>query len=254
MKLKIWKYEISPFLLIVAPLCYLILILGHECGHWLVAKLVGFHAPVFRIGHGVQQYSLFTIGGTQFVLSPLLIGGGVQVNELMAENLLMPQSRNLLIGRLAVLAAGPVASLFIALVLGTLITGGNARLLESQRLCRSFSGDIVRALIALATFGNMRTNNDKADYLTFFEIPFAAFSSWSLCSRILFSTALSEFILNILPLPMVDGGKMLFDLLTLIGAPLSADTKEIAVVLSGLFLIVVFFGALYRSFRWPIPK
>lgn len=254
MKLKIWKYEISPLLLIVAPLCYLLLILIHEAGHWLVAQLVGFHAPVFRIGHGVQQYPLCTIGGTQFVLSPLLMGGGVHVNELVAENLPMPQSQNLLIGRLAVLAAGPVASLFIALVVGTWITTGKARLLESQRLCRSFSGDIVSALIALATFRNVRTNNVKAEYLTFFEIPFAAFSSWSLCSRILFSTALSEFIFNILPLPMVDGGKMLFDLLTLIGAPLSAETKEIAVVLSGLFLMVMFFGALYRSYRWPIPR
>lgn len=251
--MRIWKYEISPILVIVAPLCYLMLILVHEFGHWLVAQMVGFHAPVFRIGHGAPQFPLCQIAGTQFVVSPLLLGGAVHVNELMAEDLQMPHSRNLLLGRLAVLSAGPVASLFIALVVGTWITTGPARIRDSQRLCRSFITEIISALIALFTFTNLRQKSDKAEYLTFFEMPFAAFGSWSLCSRILFSTALSEAIFNMLPFPMVDGGKVLFDVLTLVGCPLSAETQEIAVVLSGLFLIVVFFGALYRSYRWPIP-
>ncbi|MBX9665972.1 MAG: site-2 protease family protein [Candidatus Obscuribacterales bacterium] len=72
-------------LAMVGALMFLILI--HEFGHWIVARLLGFRTPVFSIGFGKRNWSLVLgkFWDTEFRLSPILLGGYVSIPELGDE-------------------------------------------------------------------------------------------------------------------------------------------------------------------------
>lgn len=63
------------------------LILVHEFGHWIVARMFGFKTPVFSVGFGKREWSLVlgTFWETEFRLSPILLGGYVSIPELQDE-------------------------------------------------------------------------------------------------------------------------------------------------------------------------
>ncbi|HEY9784972.1 MAG TPA: M50 family metallopeptidase [Candidatus Obscuribacterales bacterium] len=64
-----------------------ILIIVHECGHFLVARLFGFQTPVF--GFGLPFGPSWTIGhrwGTEFRVHACLLGGYVAIPELGDES------------------------------------------------------------------------------------------------------------------------------------------------------------------------
>jgi len=67
---------------LVSILVITILVLVHECGHFLAAKLYGFQTPIFGIGMPFGPYiELFKRWGTRFRFYFLLIGGFVTVPE-----------------------------------------------------------------------------------------------------------------------------------------------------------------------------
>ena len=57
------------------------LILIHELGHYLAAKIVGIPVQEFGIGWPPRLMTLFTAGGTEFTLNLLPIGGYVRPQE-----------------------------------------------------------------------------------------------------------------------------------------------------------------------------
>lgn len=69
----------------IAGIMFLILI--HEFGHWIVARVLGFQTPVFAIGFGKREWSLVLgkFWDTEFRLSPILLGGYVSIPELQDE-------------------------------------------------------------------------------------------------------------------------------------------------------------------------
>jgi regulator of sigma E protease len=69
---------------VVMSLAMAFLILIHEMGHWIVARVLGFKTPVFSIGFGRRQWSkvLGKFWGTEFRLAPILAGGFVDIPEL----------------------------------------------------------------------------------------------------------------------------------------------------------------------------
>jgi membrane-associated protease RseP (regulator of RpoE activity) len=71
------------FLAIVAGLTLLIVL--HELGHWAVAQWRGMQAPVFSIGFGSPYIVLFRWRGTEFRLTPWLLGGYVALPEMADE-------------------------------------------------------------------------------------------------------------------------------------------------------------------------
>jgi len=76
---------VPGILAMVAGIMFLILI--HEFGHWIVARLLGFQTPVFAIGFGKRSWSLVLgkFWDTEFRLSPILLGGYVSIPELQDE-------------------------------------------------------------------------------------------------------------------------------------------------------------------------
>ncbi len=64
-----------------------VLIIVHECGHFLVARFFGFQTPVF--GFGLPFGPSFTVGkkwGTEFKIHACLLGGYVAIPELGDES------------------------------------------------------------------------------------------------------------------------------------------------------------------------
>lgn len=78
-------------LAMIAGLALLIVI--HEAGHWLVARLLGFQTPVFSVGFGKPYIVLGRFWDTEFRLSPWLLGGYVAVPELGDESDAIEQSK-----------------------------------------------------------------------------------------------------------------------------------------------------------------
>jgi membrane-associated protease RseP (regulator of RpoE activity) len=74
------------FLAMLAGLMLLVLV--HEFGHWIVARLCGMWTPVFSIGFGPRKASLILgkFWGTEFRLSPIPLGGYVAIPELGDES------------------------------------------------------------------------------------------------------------------------------------------------------------------------
>lgn len=71
-------------LMMIAALMLLILI--HEFGHWIVARALGFSTPVFSIGFGKPYLVIGRRWGTEFRLTPWLLGGYVAIPELGDES------------------------------------------------------------------------------------------------------------------------------------------------------------------------
>ncbi|HEY9775949.1 MAG TPA: M50 family metallopeptidase [Planktothrix sp.] len=63
------------------------LVVFHEFGHWIVARLCGMWTPVFSIGFGPRKYSLVLgkFWDTEFRLSPIPLGGYVALPEMGDE-------------------------------------------------------------------------------------------------------------------------------------------------------------------------
>lgn len=57
------------------------MIVVHEFGHWFVARIFGFDAPVFSVGFGsAPRLVLGKFWGTEFQITPWLVGGYVKID------------------------------------------------------------------------------------------------------------------------------------------------------------------------------
>jgi membrane-associated protease RseP (regulator of RpoE activity) len=80
------SFFLQSFAIFVMLAILSILIIVHECGHFLVARLFGFQTPVF--GFGLPFSPHWTIArkwGTEFRIHALLLGGFVLIPELGDE-------------------------------------------------------------------------------------------------------------------------------------------------------------------------
>lgn len=102
-------------LLFVGTLAFLILV--HEFGHFIAAKLVGIPVQEFGIGFPPKMLTLFKYGETEFTLNWLPLGGFVRPRELEDE-----QTPDALLAakptkRIAVLLAGPIMNFLTAMII-----------------------------------------------------------------------------------------------------------------------------------------
>jgi regulator of sigma E protease len=103
------------------------LVVAHEFGHWIVARLCGMWTPVFSIGFGPRKYSLILgkFWDTEFRLSPIPLGGYVALPEMGDETSASEIAQSLGTGkrqfrrfpvykRMAVAVAGVVMNVLVA--------------------------------------------------------------------------------------------------------------------------------------------
>ena len=99
------------------------LVLFHEYGHYLLARRFGVKVLVFSLGFGKILYrKRFAHSDTEWVISAVPLGGYVRMldereGEVLPEELGMAFNRKPVLQRIAIVAAGPVANLVLAVFL-----------------------------------------------------------------------------------------------------------------------------------------
>lgn len=102
-------------LIFVGALAFLILI--HELGHYLAAKLVGIPIQEFGIGFPPKILTLFKANGTEFTLNWLPLGGFVRPQELDNEETPDALLAAKPIKRIIVLLAGSLMNFLTAIII-----------------------------------------------------------------------------------------------------------------------------------------
>src|SRR5213078_1554323 len=111
----------SPLSIVVAIMGLALLIVLHEGGHFLVARLCGMRVERFSIGFGPTLIG-FKRGGTLFQIAPIPLGGFVQITGLnpseefdRSDPYVYPNRPRWM--RLLTILAGPIANYLTAIVL-----------------------------------------------------------------------------------------------------------------------------------------
>lgn len=97
-----------------------ILVLTHEFGHFLVARLCNVKVKRFSLGFGKPFYKWQgRKSGTEYVVAPILLGGYVKFLDTRETKQQCANAfdRKPIIQRLAIIMAGPGANIFLALVI-----------------------------------------------------------------------------------------------------------------------------------------
>lgn len=103
--------DLLIFILVIGSL-----IIGHELGHFLVARLFGVRVDEFGLGFPPRMLTLFHAAGTRFSINWLPFGGFVRIageNDPEVEGGLASSPKRV---RAAVLLAGPFANVLLALL------------------------------------------------------------------------------------------------------------------------------------------
>lgn len=125
----------SPLVTVLATLLLLgIVITVHEWGHFYVARRCGVQVLRFSIGFGRALWSRTGRDGTEYVIAAIPLGGYVKMldereGEVPPEQLSMAFNRKPVAQRFAIVAAGPLINLLLAIVVyWLLLVGGQTRM------------------------------------------------------------------------------------------------------------------------------
>ena len=100
-----------------------VLVVVHEMGHYLVARLCGVKVLRFSVGFGKVLYSKRFMGGeTEWVVSAIPLGGYIKMldereGEVATHELHLAFNRKPVLQRMAIVVAGPAANLLLAILL-----------------------------------------------------------------------------------------------------------------------------------------
>ena len=266
-----------PFLFVLTVVVFV-----HELGHFLVARWCGVAIKTFSIGFGPEIFGFNDRHGTRWRLSWIPLGGYVKfIDDENAASAgqksleqLTPQERahsfqgKSLGQRAAIVAAGPIANFLLAVVIFTMIFG-----LFGERITAA-KVDIVTPGSAAARAGFVP--GDKV-----VSIDGQVIESFSEMQRIVgtspdqplhfiverdgktvditatperkeitdnFGNVIRLGLLNLFPIPMLDGGHLLFYSIEAIrGRPLSESTQEIGFRIGLAFVLMLMIFATWND-------
>jgi regulator of sigma E protease len=109
-------YKFAIFVIALTPLVAI-----HEFGHFWVARRCGVHVIKFSIGFGKALYTWRDKAGTEYSLSAIPFGGyvkmlGEQAGDVPEDKLHLAFNRKPVLSRIAIVSAGPLANLGLAVV------------------------------------------------------------------------------------------------------------------------------------------
>ena len=109
---------------VIAIIIFSAIVLFHEFGHFLLAKLNGISVTEFSLGMGPRVFS-FQKGETRYSIKLLPLGGSCAMVGEDTDEEDVPGSFNAapVLGRIAVVAAGPVFNFILAFILASIIVG-----------------------------------------------------------------------------------------------------------------------------------
>ncbi len=127
-------------------LVLVVLILVHEIGHFVVAKLSGMRVDEFGIGYPPRALTIATIKGTEYTLNWLPFGGFVRIyGEDGAEGAEAFTAKSKLLQALTLVAGIVMNVLFAYIVLTIALIIGTQQVLTPQQLSTSKDAVIVFA-------------------------------------------------------------------------------------------------------------
>lgn len=241
---------------------YSSLICLHEFSHCVAARLVGLHPTAFRIGQGEPSLVLTNWGGTEIRLSPFLLGGSVRVEEFQ----LNPGTPSISVSTTDCLKSfivrivGPLGSSLLAVAYLMPAMRRKSRLNGLRQLvCQifpSYCADLFKTIATMLLFLPQRkVEREEFYYWRLQDIPFRATDNLRLALIALGGTAFTEAVFNVLPFPVLDGGKAAIDVYELFaGRSLDGDTEIIVTVVSALVLALAVMVSVYRGYYWPFPR
>ena len=209
------------------------IILIHEAGHFIGARMGGIPVERFSIGFGPKLFSRRS-KGTEFRISALPLGGYVlPAVEDEEEFFAYSPSKRILFS-----LAGPMANLIAAVILLAVISTATNGLslynmfVEPLRLAGITMVNMVTAIPTLFE------SPDKLSGIVGIVSEGARFTEGNILRLLQFSVLinLNLAILNLLPLPALDGGKALLYLLEGLHPRLRA--LQMPLSLAGWFFII----------------
>jgi Zn-dependent protease len=240
--------EPHSFILFLKLLVILqIIITLHELGHYAVARFYGVSVPVFSVGLGKHLYS-FQKWGTTFQLASLPFGGYVKPDPKELEEKMS------LIGKCLFLLAGIIVNLTTSLIsLGIYSMGENSTFISGViRGLKGIEYMYVKTYIALTNIrlddvitpkGDIEGNIDSYFQLSQFTENF-----WYGFA------ALSIFlaILNSIPIPILDGGRVVLAILSSILNVIRVPANIIKVIVASLLWmgLLIYFAPILINTVW----
>lgn len=248
---------ISGIILFLITLSLVVIV--HECGHLICAKLCGVECLEFSIGFGPKICTFYQDKkGTKYNLRLFLLGGFVQIvmqeQDKINSNLKSFDQLNFF-KQFIILIAGTVNNILLSFILLFIINVGhfdvsNIGLLTGNGIFEIFKTTFVNLSLLTSSFFqsiiSLLQSSSGLENLTgiigIFDIA-NQFSSLNLGYQMYFIAiiSLNIGIMNQFPLPMLDGGQILLHLWTKITKhPISEKVEKILYFIS-LFLIIGLF-------------
>lgn len=230
------------------------LIFIHEGGHFLVAKLCKVKVNEFAIGFGP---TIWTKQGndTKYALRLIPLGGFVSMEgEDQASDAEGSFSKASIPKRMAIVFAGATVNIVFGLVIYFILMSsfGTMTLSDGTQLEDTFANHIYNGFVKTAEFStsildslkSLITDGIKVDQMTGIvgiSDTVAATTGIKQYIYMLAVISVSLGITNLLPIPALDGGKILLLIIEAIRRkPLKQET-EAAITLLGFSLLIVLF-------------
>jgi regulator of sigma E protease len=210
-----------------------LLVLVHEAGHVLVAKAVGIGVRRFAVGFGPRLWSR-TWRGTEYAVCAIPLGGYVLPSvRSEAEYLRIP-----LLRRVGFSLGGPAANILLALGAFALLNTARGHASAHALLVAPFAQLADGAWQILCAVGGLFSGSDAVAGVVGIVATGSSFAGLDPVRLLLFATIvdLNLAVLNLLPLPPLDGGKIVLDALERL---LPATRRAyVPVVLSGWLVLL----------------
>lgn len=207
--------RLSSILIGLFGLSFVIII--HELGHFIACKFFGIATPRFSIGFGPPIIA-YKIGSTIFQIALFPLGGFVAINQQQLD--LQPYAVKAII-----LLAGVAINVLFAWLIFWLfrLRGINVREMITDATARSSKG-------LMGPIGIINL------------ISYSASLSFNHFLLVLGGLSMSIGMFNLLPLPFLDGGQLLWYTIEAVTGPLPDTAYNlITLIFFALFLLLIFF-------------
>lgn len=217
------------------------IILAHELGHFIAAKTAGIPVKTFSIGFGPKLFAIRK-GGTEYRLSLVPLGGYV-MPDIEDENAFfqIPVSR-----RIALAAGGPAASLvlpFFCFALSDALRMGPSL---ASLLLEPLSQTAAVFLKTAAVIPLLFTHHGELSGIAGIVSQGGRFIGTDGHNLLPFTALMSInlAVLNLLPIPVLDGGKILLYAMEKISRRFSRLHYPLAVAGWALMLAVMIYATI----------
>lgn len=201
-------------------------ILLHEAGHLLAAKRLGIPVDEFSIGFGKKLFSK-KLGETEYNIRVFWLGGFVKPNQDSFKSAKRWK-------KIIVYLAGPSMNLLAVIItIAVLAFNNDHNLIDSLIIGVSFIRFVVHVTIdGISQYGVQALSSPVG--AAYVASKMSTFESFAIFSAFIHA---SIGVMNLLPLPILDGGQVLINILRV-----PTETKVFKVVMVSCFVFFIAVG------------